>query len=172
MKAHIVATIAACLAIAAAPAIAQEPCAAQLALANLPAASGASLEVTSPAFKAGDDIPFENTQYRGNTFPGLSWTRGPAGTKSYAIIMQDPDSLFRGAPILHWTMFNIPPGVTKLEPGMTAPPPGPATAPTSAGRTTPTWGPTRRRAPSVTTTCRSSPWTPSSPLTPAPPTTP
>ena len=63
-------------------------------------------------------------EYKGNVFPGLSWSAGPAGTKAYAIIMQDPDAMRNGAPILHWTMFNIPANVTKLDAAMTAPPPG------------------------------------------------
>lgn len=51
-----------------------------LALANLPAKDGATLTVTSPAFSSHGDIPFENTQYRGNVFPGLAWTAGPSAT--------------------------------------------------------------------------------------------
>ena len=43
--------------------------AAQQALTNLPAKNGAKLTVTSPAFPAGGDIPFENTQYRGTISP-------------------------------------------------------------------------------------------------------
>ena len=50
------------------------------------------------------------------------WTAGPAGTQTYAIIMQDTDAVIRNAPILHWTMVNIPASTTKLEPGMSAPP--------------------------------------------------
>src|SRR5689334_11066817 len=53
----------------------------------------AKLTVTTAAFKPGQQIPFENTQYRGNTFPGLTWSAGPKGTKSYAIIMQDSSLL-------------------------------------------------------------------------------
>src|SRR6187455_2647895 len=90
------------------------------ALVALPAKGGAKLTVTSPAFKHMGDIPFENTQYRANTFPGLEWTAGPAGTKSYAVIMQDTDFLIRGSGVLHWTMFNI--AGTKLDAGMTAAP--------------------------------------------------
>ena len=98
--------------------------AAMLALVTLPAKDGTKLTVTTPAFKDGGDIPFENTQYRGNVFPGLEWTRGPALTKSYVVIMQDGDFLVRDMPVLHWTMGNIPPTVTKLDAGMTAPPDG------------------------------------------------
>ncbi len=93
----------------------------------------ARLTVSTPAFKNGGDIPFENTQYRTNTFPGLSWTKGPPGTKSYVLIMQDNDLILRGAPILHWTMFNIPEGVTKLDVGMTTPPAGSSYGPNYKG---------------------------------------
>ena len=34
------------------------------------------LTVTTPAFKSGEQIPFENTQYRTNTFPGLQMDQG------------------------------------------------------------------------------------------------
>jgi para-nitrobenzyl esterase len=107
--------------------------AAQLALANLAASSPASLRVTSPAFTSGGDIPFENTAYRASTFPGLAWTAGPSDTKSYAVIMQDGDALARGAPILHWTMINIPEAVTHLDPGMTSPPMGAQNGPNIRG---------------------------------------
>jgi para-nitrobenzyl esterase len=101
----------------------------------------AKLTVTSPAFKDGGDIPFENTQYRGNTFPGLAWSAGPKGTKTYAIVMQDNSLLYKGVPILHWTMFNIPASVTRLEAGMTAPPAGSAYGPNYLGAAKPYTGP-------------------------------
>lgn len=103
----------------------------------------AKLTVTTPAFASGAQIPFENTQYRTNTFPGLTWTAGPKGTKTYAIIMQDSSLLLRGAPILHWTMFNIPSGVTSLPAGMTpeAKPPGSAYGPNYLGAAKPYTGP-------------------------------
>src|SRR5689334_17673784 len=41
-----------------------------LALTAAPAKGGAKLTVTSPAFQNMGDIPFENTQYRDNKFPG------------------------------------------------------------------------------------------------------
>ena len=106
------------------PPAATEVGAAQLALVNVPAKGGAKLTVTTPAFANGADIPFENTQYRGNVFPGLSWNAGPAGTKSYVVIMQDADAMRNGAPILHWTMMNIPSATVKLDPGMKEPPAG------------------------------------------------
>lgn len=95
------------------------------ALITVPAKGGATLTVTSPAFQSGADIPFENTQYKGNVFPGLTWTAGPSGTKSYAIIMQDTDGMARsGGAILHWTMANIPATITQLAAAMTEAPAG------------------------------------------------
>lgn len=76
------------------------------------------LTVTTPGWKNGDDIAFKYTQYQGNTFPGLEWTKGPAATKSYAIIMQDSGMVMRGSPILHWSIVNIPATTTKLPEGM------------------------------------------------------
>ena len=76
------------------------------------------LSVTTPGWKNGEDIPFQFTQYQGNNFPGLEWTKGPASTKSYAIIMQDSGMVMRGSPILHWSIVNIPATVTKLPAGM------------------------------------------------------
>jgi para-nitrobenzyl esterase len=126
----------AALLIFAAPLVADEapsPGAAQLALATLAAKSDARLTVESPAFKSGGDIPFENTQYRGNIFPGLSWSKGPPATRSYVIIMQDPDAIYQGMPILHWTLLNIPAEVNRLESAMTSPPAGASYGPNIRG---------------------------------------
>jgi para-nitrobenzyl esterase len=99
------------------------------------------LTVATPAFKSGEQIPFENTQYRTNTFPGLSWSKGPAGTKSYALIMQDNTLILRGAPILHWTVYTIPASMTSLPVGMTAAPAGVAFGPNYKGAAQPYTGP-------------------------------
>ena len=115
------------------PPPATEPGVALLALRNLTPKTEAKLVVLSPAFQAGGDIPFENTQYKGNVFPGLSLSAGPPGTKSYVVIMQDGDAMVRGAPILHWTMANIPASVVKLDAGMSEPPSGAANGPNIRG---------------------------------------
>lgn len=124
------AVLAVALGALAAPAFAQAPpsatevMASKLALTNYPAKGGKTLKVSSPAFKELGDIPFENTMYRANIFPGLEWSKGPKGTQSYALIMQDTDANMNGDAILHFTMFNIPASVTKLDAGMTNPPAG------------------------------------------------
>lgn len=88
-----------------------------LASRTLPTGS-AVLTVTTPGWKNGADIAYTFTQFQGNTFPGLTWSKGPAATKSDAIIMQDTDLVMRGSPILHWSVVNIPAGVTTLPAGM------------------------------------------------------
>jgi para-nitrobenzyl esterase len=85
----------------------------------------AKLSVTSPAFKSGDEIPYRNQQYGGNVFPGLSWSKGPAATRSYAVIVQgqslsDPNAVTS----IHLTLFNIPATMTALDEGVTAAPSG------------------------------------------------
>ncbi len=109
----------------AAPALAQSPPPpaeevgkSLLASVTLPGAGAAKMTVTTPGWKDGADIDFKYTQYQGNNFPGLEWTKGPAATKSYAIIMQDTDFVMRGSPILHWSVVNVPATVTKLPAGM------------------------------------------------------
>lgn len=114
---------------------------AKLALTNVPAKGGAKLAVTTPAFKNMSDIPFENTQYAGNTFPGLEWTAGPKGTVSYVVIMQDTDAMRNGAPILHWTMVDIPASATSLPAGMTDAPAGAMHGPNIRGMMQPYMGP-------------------------------
>jgi para-nitrobenzyl esterase len=123
------------------PPAATEVGAGLVALATVPAKSSARLTVTSPAFASGGDIPFENTQYRGNVFPGLAWTAGPAATKSYAVIMQDGDGVRNGAPYLHWTMINVPASVTKLAAGMKEQPAGAIYGPNYKGQNQPYLGP-------------------------------
>jgi para-nitrobenzyl esterase len=136
-----IAILAAFAALVALPAQAQN--ARPNALVELPPKDGAHLTVTTPGWPDGGDIPFENTAYRGNVFPGLAWTAGPRGTQTYAVIMQDTDAMRNGEPILHWTLYNVPASVTKLDPGMApgAKPEGSAYGPNVRGQEQPYAGP-------------------------------
>jgi phosphatidylethanolamine-binding protein (PEBP) family uncharacterized protein len=49
--------------------------------------------------------------------PSLSWTRGPAGTKSYALTFYDT----KPTNIPHWAAWNIPPETTSYEEGKIPP---------------------------------------------------
>lgn len=51
-----------------------------------------------------------------NISPQLSWRNPPAGTKSYAITVFDPDAP-TGSGWWHWTMVNIPAQIHDLPPG-------------------------------------------------------
>ncbi len=86
--------------------------------------TSSSLTVTSPSFRPGQDIPFENTQYRGNIFPGLSWSQGPDGTRSYLVIMQGEPERAGAMTSIHLTLYNIPAQIHTLAVRMIDPPNG------------------------------------------------
>jgi Raf kinase inhibitor-like YbhB/YbcL family protein len=76
----------------------------------------ASMELTSTAFSHGEPIPAKYSCKGEDVSPQLSWDEPPAGTKSFALIMDDPD-----APVgtwVHWVLFNIPAAARGLSEGM------------------------------------------------------
>jgi Raf kinase inhibitor-like YbhB/YbcL family protein len=64
-----------------------------------------TIEVTSTAFAEGSDIPARFTCDGADISPPLQWTEVPQGTKSLALIVDDPDA--RGTWV-HWVMYAIP----------------------------------------------------------------
>jgi Raf kinase inhibitor-like YbhB/YbcL family protein len=80
--------------------------------------AAASFQLTSPAFKDGGTLPhsalFNGFGVNGkNESPALSWTGAPAGTKSFALTVFDPDAP-TGHGWTHWVAFNIPGDATGL----------------------------------------------------------
>ena len=72
-----------------------------------------SLTLTSDAFVNGQSNPVKYACTGRNISPTLSWTEAPAGTQSFALIMDDPD-----APMgtwVHWVLFNIPAQARSLQ---------------------------------------------------------
>ncbi len=72
----------------------------------------------SPAFGQNGSIPSQYTCEGENSSPPLAWFDVPSGTKSLALIMDDPDSPDpakpQGAPYVHWVVYNISPITLKL----------------------------------------------------------
>jgi Raf kinase inhibitor-like YbhB/YbcL family protein len=76
-----------------------------------------SFIITSPAFAAGHEIPVDYTCDAGDVSPPLSWSGMPEGTKSLALIVDDPDAPDPAAPKMtwvHWVLYNMPPDAIRL----------------------------------------------------------
>lgn len=94
---------------------------ATLAVTALPAAAQGPFTLTSATLKdgatIGNDAVFNAFGCTGqNRSPALSWSGAPAGTKSFAITVYDPDAP-TGSGWWHWTVVNIPATVTSLAAG-------------------------------------------------------
>jgi Raf kinase inhibitor-like YbhB/YbcL family protein len=70
--------------------------------------SDASLRVTSSGFTANGTIPLTFSPYGQGRSPALAWSGLPAGTKSLALMMEDPDAT-SAKPFVHWLAWNIAP---------------------------------------------------------------
>lgn len=81
-------------------------------------AGAQSLTLSSPDIKEGATIASEQV-FKGfgctgsNISPALSWSGAPAGTKSFAVTVYDPDAP-TGSGWWHWVVFNLPPSATSL----------------------------------------------------------
>ena len=76
-----------------------------------------SLTISSPAFQPGGSIPATYTSDGRDVSPPLTWSGVPAGAKSLALIVDDPDAPDPAAPkrvYVHWVLCNIPPTATGL----------------------------------------------------------
>ena len=76
-----------------------------------------ALSLTSPAFIHNGAIPKLYTCQGRDISPALSWSGLPNGTKSIALIVDDPDAPDPAAPKrvwVHWVLYNIPPSATGL----------------------------------------------------------
>ena len=72
-----------------------------------------ALELKSDAFVNGQSIPVKYSCTGKNISPALSWSEPPAGTQSFALIVDDPD-----APMgtwVHWVLYNIKPDRRSLQ---------------------------------------------------------
>ncbi len=85
------------------------------------AAADGAFTLTSPDIAPGGKIAeaqvYDSFGCSGhNVSPALTWTNPPAGTKSFALFMYDPDAP-TGSGWWHWVVYNIPATVTSLPAG-------------------------------------------------------
>lgn len=76
-----------------------------------------ALRLTSPAFAHERAIPSRYTADGEGVSPALVWTDPPRGTRSFALIVDDPDAP-RGTWV-HWVLYELPANVRSLPEGAT-----------------------------------------------------
>jgi Raf kinase inhibitor-like YbhB/YbcL family protein len=81
------------------------------------------LQLASPRFNDGEPIPIAFTAEGEDKAPPLNWGEVPAGTRSLALLVEDPDAPDPKHPQriwCHWVLYNIPPGARGLPEGATS----------------------------------------------------
>ncbi|HVP14931.1 MAG TPA: YbhB/YbcL family Raf kinase inhibitor-like protein [Terriglobales bacterium] len=76
-----------------------------------------SLRLTSTAFEPQGEIPKRHTCDGEDVSPPLEWSGAPAGTRAFALIVDDPDAPDPAAPKtvwVHWVLYDIPGVSTSL----------------------------------------------------------
>ena len=64
------------------------------------------------SFREGDQISMQYTCDGRDISPAISWSGFPPETKSYAIIMDDPDAPM--GTFVHWVVYDIPSSITEM----------------------------------------------------------
>src|SRR5438105_1325795 len=76
-----------------------------------------TFKLISPAFRQNGPSPSQYTCEGDDISPPLQWSDAPSGTRSLALVMDDPDSPDPAKPervYVHWVVYNISPLTTKL----------------------------------------------------------
>ena len=94
--------------------------------ASAVATSAYAFEAKSPDFSSGKSIPqkfaFNSFGCTGNNLsPAISWKNAPKGTKSFAVMVHDPDAKTGGAGFWHWIVADVPVSSTELPQGAGSP---------------------------------------------------
>lgn len=76
-----------------------------------------AFQLSSPAFAEGAEIPARHTCDGDDISPHLTWSGVPAGTRSLALVVDDPDAP-RGT-FTHWVVYDLPSDLTALGEGST-----------------------------------------------------
>jgi hypothetical protein len=85
-------------------------------------AAQAQFRLTSPSFAPGgrlqDEQAFDSFGCTGkNVSPALAWSGAPKETKSFALLLHDPDAPTGGAGWWHWVVYDLPAGTSALAKG-------------------------------------------------------
>ena len=75
-------------------------------------ATVAKLDLASDAFQNGEPIPVQYTCDGADQTPMLHWGEPPPGTKSFALVIGDPDA--PSGTFRHWGVFDIPPSARSI----------------------------------------------------------
>lgn len=73
---------------------------------------GKTMKIESAKITEGNMIPSQYTCDGQDISPPLEWRDYPVGTKSFALISDDPDA--PAGTWVHWILYNIPPDVVRL----------------------------------------------------------
>jgi Raf kinase inhibitor-like YbhB/YbcL family protein len=71
--------------------------------------------LTVDSVTPGATLPQEFTCTGSSRTPGVSWVNVPSGTKSFVLILDDPDA--PSGTFTHWLIYNIPPDTLSIDPG-------------------------------------------------------
>ena len=81
-------------------------CLAMVLIVLFVSATAGAMEITSNAFENDSDIPIYYTGAGSNISPALHWTGAPETTKSFVLIVDDPDA--PSGDWVHWVLYDIP----------------------------------------------------------------
>ena len=79
-------------------------------------AAAQAIRLASPEFADGAAIPIKYTCDGKDVSPALQWSGLPAGTKSLALIADDPDA--PGGTFVHWVLYDLPSSASELPEGV------------------------------------------------------
>ncbi len=86
-----------------------------------------TLQLTSSTFSHMGAMPIETTCEGADRSPALAWTSAPGGTRSFALVCDDPDAPDPAAPrmvYVHWVLYNLPANCAALPAAVSALPEG------------------------------------------------
>jgi len=72
-----------------------------------------STKLTTDAFRNDGMLPERHSRWGGNVSPPLRWAGIPAGTKSLALVVDDPDA--PSGLLVHWLLYDLAPNADRIE---------------------------------------------------------